>query len=152
MRSRSCGAWTRLPSWLRAGKGVAYKQGMPFLRQHTFTLIFLGLLVFCSVMVIRQMQANRTRHAELLDAFILLHSRGYTNQAQRLYQRLLNELDRLPAQTLYDDFQRTLMVVNPTQDQPQNPVWKYHWTVSNEMEKRSERNLVRALKIAAEED
>ena len=102
-------------------------------------------------MVIRQMQANHMRHAEYLDAFILLHSRGYTNQAKRLYQRLLVELDTLPTRTLYDDFQRTVMVVNPAQDQPENLIWKYHWTVSNEMEKRSERNLIRALDLAKEE-
>jgi hypothetical protein len=123
---------------------------MRFLQQHKFILVFLGLLVFCSVMVIHQFNANQSRHAELLDAFILLQTKGYTNEARRLYDRLLNDLNGLPNKALYEDFQRTLMVVDPSREQRENPIWKYHWTVSNEMEKRSERNLVRALKLAEE--
>ena len=125
---------------------------MRFLQQHKFILVFLGLLVFCSVMVVHQFNANQSQHAELLDAFILLHTRGYTNEARRLYDRLLSDLNRLSNKALFADFQRTLMVVDtdPSREQRDNLIWKYHWTVSNEMEKRSERNLVRALKLAEE--
>ena len=49
---------------------------MRFLRQHKFTLIFLGVLVFCSVMVILQIEWKRSRkefkHIELREAMILL--------------------------------------------------------------------------------
>jgi hypothetical protein len=121
-----------------------------FLRQYKFVFSFLGLLVFCSVMVIRQFNANQTKHAEILDAFILLHTKGYSNQAYRLYERLLNEKDSLPNKTLFQDFQRTLMVVDPSVQQPENLIWKYHWTISLELEKRSERNLLKALKLANE--
>jgi len=124
---------------------------MRFLQQHKFILVFLGLLVFCSVMVIHQFKANQSKHAELLDAFILLHTKGYTNEARRLYDRLLINLHQLPNKALFEDFQRTLMVVDPSREQRDNLIWKYHWTVSNEMEKRSERNLVRALKLAEEQ-
>jgi hypothetical protein len=65
-----------------------------------------------------------------------------------LYQNLLVEMERLPDRTLFEDFQRTLTLVDPTRDAPDNLVWQYHWTVSNELEKRSEASLERALKLA----
>ena len=99
-------------------------------------------------MVIRQMNANQSKHQELREAFILLSSRGYHPQAERLYLRLLEELKRLPDKLLLEDFQRTLTLVNPDSQQPDNLVWKYHWTVSNELEKRSEASLQHALKLA----
>jgi hypothetical protein len=124
---------------------------MRFLQQHKFILSFLALLFFSSVMVIRQFQVNQSRHSEYLNAFILLQTKGYTNQAQKLYFRLLNQLEDLPNQTLFDDFQRTLMVIDPSIHQPENLIYNYHWTVSKELEKRWERNLVDALKLAEEE-
>lgn len=99
-------------------------------------------------MVLRQATANQSAHAELREAFIILHSRGYTNQAQRLYNRLLRAMPDRSNEDLREDFQRTLTLVDPSVQQPQNPVWKYHWTVSNELEKRSESSLARALKLA----
>lgn len=108
------------------------------------------MLIFCSVMVLRQFRANHLRHNELREAFILLHSKGYTNQAGRLYHRLLVEVERVPHQTLFDDFQRTMMLVEPAVPQPKNLIWKYHWTVSNELEKRSPKAFARALKLAEE--
>ena len=92
-----------------------------------------------------------SRHVELREAFILLHSRGYANQTQRLYARLLAELTQVPNQTLYDDFQRTMMLVDTGRTQTNNLIWVYHWTVSNELEKRSEQTLLRALKLAEEQ-
>ncbi len=123
---------------------------MRFLRQHRFTLAFLALLVFCSVMVIRQLHAQESKRVELREAFILLHTRGYTNEAARLYHHLLMDLYKLPNDQLLDDFQRTLLLVDPTSHQPDNLIWKYHWTVSNELERRSETSLMRALKLAEE--
>ena len=125
---------------------------MRFLHQYKFILSFLVLLVFSSMMVIRQFQVNRSRHAEYLNAFIILQTKGYTNQAQKLYLRLLKDMDDLPNQTLFEDFQRTLMVVDPSIHQPENLLYNYHWTVSKELEKRWERNLVEALKLAEEQD
>ena len=120
------------------------------LRQYHFIWTFLALLVFCSVMVLRQFKINQQRHNELREAFILLHAKGYTNQADRLYYRLLVEIDRAPDRVLFDDFQRTMMLVEPEVPQPKNLVWKYHWTVSNELEKRSPKAFARALKLAEE--
>jgi hypothetical protein len=121
---------------------------MYFGRQFRFQLVFLAFLVFCSVMVLKQVSVNQAKHVQLREAFILLHSRGYQPQAERLYQRLLAEMERLPDKALLEDFQRTLTLVDPSRQEPENLIWEYHWTVSNELEKRSEASLERALKLA----
>lgn len=121
---------------------------MSFGRQYRFHFVFLAFLVFCSVMVLRQISHNQSRHLELRESFILLYSRGYRPQAERLYQRLLSEMENLPDRTLFEDFQRTLTLCNPSLQEPDNLIWEYHWTVSNELEKRSASSLQRALKLA----
>src|SRR5262245_12492738 len=123
---------------------------MRFLRQYRPLLLFAAFLVFCSVMVIRQFGLNQSKHVELREAFILLHSRGYVVESDRLYKRLLADLEDLPDRQLLDDFQRTLTLVDPAKSDPDNLVWRYHWTVSNELEKRSESSLQRALNLAKE--
>jgi hypothetical protein len=123
-----------------------------FVQQHKFVLLFLALLVFCSVMVIRQLRASDKRHVEIREAFVLLHTKGYTNEAQKLYRRLLRDLETLPNEDLIQDFQRTLLLIDPATHQPSNLVWSYHWTVSNELERRSESTLMRALELAREEE
>ena len=125
---------------------------MRFLLECKFALIFAAVMTFCSVMVLRQARINQTAHSELREAFIILHSRGYTNQTQRLYNRLLRDLQKISNRDLREDFQRTLTLVDPAVQQPQNLIWKYHWTVSNELEKRSESSLARALEIAKPEN
>lgn len=105
-------------------------------------------------MVIRQLRANDARaakHEQLREAFILLHTKGYTNQAQKLYHRLLLDFQNIPNKVLLDDFYRTLLLVDPYTDQPSNLIWKYHWTVSKELEVRSEDTLLRALELAEEQ-
>ncbi len=125
---------------------------MRFLRDHRFSLIFFVLLAFCSVMVFRQLDLNHyeSRHVELREALILLQSRGYTNESVRIYQKLLRDVPGLPGKALMDDFQRTRLLVDPASTQPENPIWNYHWYVSNELDKRSESTLVRARKLAGE--
>jgi hypothetical protein len=124
---------------------------MRFLLECKFAVIFAAVLTFCSVMVLRQSTLNQSAHSELREAFVILHSRGYTNEAQRLYNRLLRDLQTISNRDLREDFQRTLTLVDPAVQQPANPIWKYHWTVSNELEKRSEGSLARALQIAKPE-
>jgi len=123
-----------------------------FFRGNRFALIFFVLLIFCSAMVVRQFMANQSRHVELREYFILLHSKGYRQQAERLFKRLMRELETLPNKALMDDYQRTLMLVDPAKQDQDNFIWKYHWTVSRELEKRSEGTLQRALKMAGEEE
>ena len=124
---------------------------MQFLRRNRFALVFLVLVIFCSAMVVRQFMANQSKHLELREAFILLYSKGYRPEAERLYKRLLRDLEAIPNKTLMDDYQRTLLLVDPMTQQPDNLIWRYHWTVSNELEKRSESTLLRARKLAEDE-
>ena len=128
---------------------------MNFFRQHKFALLFLLLLVFCSTMVIRQLlqryDARHTRHVELREAMILLHTGGYSNEAARLYWRLYTELPALSNKQLVEDWQRTVILVDPAVHQPSNSIWRYYWTVRNEMERRSEDIIQRARKLADEE-
>jgi len=123
---------------------------MRFIRQYRALLVFSVFLVICSVLVVRQISANQTRHVELREAFILLHTRGYKPEAARLFQKLIKEVNTLPTKVLLDDFQRTLTLVDTSIKQPDNLVWQYHWTVSNELEKRSEETIKKALKLAGQ--
>ncbi|HMJ91202.1 MAG TPA: hypothetical protein VK530_15375 [Candidatus Acidoferrum sp.] len=123
---------------------------MLFFRQYRFVLLFFALLVFCSWMVIYQVRAKQTKHVERREAFILLQARGYTNEASRLYQRLLFEMPELKDKELLDDFHRTLLLVDPYSTQTNNLVWSYHWTISNELDRRSEGTLKRARELAEE--
>ena len=79
-----------MPDRLAIARGtrVAYTSPMHFLRQHKFTLLFLGVLAFCSVMVIRQLRLRPGKHVELREAMILMQTGGYTNEASRLLLRL----------------------------------------------------------------
>src|SRR5262245_22701482 len=119
---------------------------MYFVRHYRVQLTFAAFLVFCSIMVVRQFNLNQGRHIELREAFILLYSRGYDSQAKTLYKRLLSEVERSPDKVLYEDFQRTLTLVDPAKSEPTNLLWEYHWTLSNELENRAESSIQRALK------
>lgn len=129
---------------------------MHFVRQHKFALSFLALLVFCSIMVIWQLDARKnaqeSRHVELREAMIILQTGGYTNQADRIYLKLLGDLEKLSDKELVEDWQRTVILVDPGSHQPSNSVWRYYWTVRNAMEKRSESIIQRALKLSEEGD
>ncbi len=115
------------------------------------SLVFFVLcVVVASVLVIRQFTLNQARHVELREAFILLHSRGYQTETERLYKRLLQEIEGLSEARLWDDYQRTLTLIDPMHDAPSNLIWQYHWTISNELEKRSASSLEKALKLARE--
>lgn len=124
---------------------------MTFIRQYRYLLVAMALLVLCSVALIEYLHAGQSRHVEIREAFILLHTRGYTNQAERLYNHLLYGMHKLSNKQLSDDFQRTLLLVDPSVNRPDNLIWKYHWTVSNELERRAESSLVRALKLAEQQ-
>jgi hypothetical protein len=130
---------------------------MRFVRQYRFVLLFFLLLTFCSVMVVRQYNRQQSKHEEMRDAFILLYTRGYTNEAQRLYKKLLLDVPqytkKLTDKELMDDFKSTLTLIDPDArgEHTNNLIWSYHWTVSNELDRRSESTLKRARKLAEEE-
>ena len=69
-------------------------------------------------------------------------------EAERIYDRLLKE--KLADKQLLDDFQRTLLLIDPMSRQTNNLIYNYHWYVSQQLETRSESTLMRALKIADE--
>jgi hypothetical protein len=111
---------------------------MRFARRNRFTVIFLGLLIFCSAMVVRQFAVNRSRHVELREKFIQKCAEGDKPEAVGLYQRLLRDLQGLSSETLIEDKKRTAMLVDPRSQQQDNLIWRYHWTVRNELERRSQ--------------
>jgi hypothetical protein len=123
---------------------------MRMVRRYRSLLLFVVFFVVCSVLVIRQFTANEARHVELREAFILLYSKGYQPEAKQLFQRLVGEVDGLSNTLMWNDYQRTLTLINPMHDEPDNLIWAYHWTISNELEKRSESSLQKALRMARE--
>jgi hypothetical protein len=123
---------------------------MRFVRRYRFVVLLFALLIVCGVMAARQYLANQAKHVEMREAFILLYSKGYRPEAERLYNRLMLDLEDLSDKSLMEDYQRTLMLVDPLAQQRDNPVWRYHWTLSNELEKRSVGALKRALKLAGQ--
>lgn len=122
---------------------------MRFLRRHQYLLIFLAVLFFSCVMVMRQMARNQAGHVELREDFILLHERGEAKAEERLYQMLVQKLPQLDEKALVDDLQRTAMLVDAKTPQLDNLVWKYQVSVKNELQKRSEQRLSRAREEAA---
>jgi hypothetical protein len=118
---------------------------MQFLRRNQYFLLTVAVLFFASVMAIRQLQANRSAHIERLEDFILLQEQDNPKLLERRYELLVQELPDLNDQALLDDLQRTAMVIDPKSPQPDSLLWKYHVGVRNELRKRSERRLRRAL-------
>jgi hypothetical protein len=121
---------------------------MRFLRRYRYALFFLAILVFCAVMIVRQFELNLSRHQELREAFILLAVKQHPEEARILYHRLLRNLERLPTRCLIDDYQRTIQLIDPGAQASQDLVWKYHWQVSQELEKRAQGPLADALHLA----
>ena len=83
---------------------------------------------------------------------IVLQTGGYTNQADKLYLKLFGDLEKLSDKELVEDWQRTVILVDPGSHQPSNAVWRYYWTVRNAMERRSESIIQRALKLSEEKE
>lgn len=118
---------------------------MQFLRRHQYLLCFLGMLVFSSVMVLRQFMANQSAHVELREDFLLLHERGEIKAGDALYQQLIQELAGLDEKSLVDDLQRTRLLIDPQTPDKENLVWKYYVSVQNELRRRSEKRLAHIL-------
>jgi len=124
---------------------------MRFVRRYKFVLLFLLLLVPCSYMVAVQKYWNRSKHVELREAFILLSSKGYKEEAQRLYDRLLRDLQTESTDIVMDDYQRTLLLVDPTSSHSESFLWRYQATLGKELDLRNKGPLARALKLAEEQ-
>jgi len=96
-------------------------------------------------MVLRQFMANQSAHVELREDFLLLHERGEARACDALYQQLVKALAGLDEKSLVDDLQRTRLLVDPKTPDVDNLVWKYYVSVKNELRRRSEQRLSRAL-------
>jgi hypothetical protein len=116
---------------------------MCFLRRNRFLLAFPVLLGLCGFMVKRQIAVNLSKHIKVRDEFIMHYMKGYKPEAERLYTTMLRDLEDLPTDTLKDDLDRTAVLVDPTALQPENLIWRFHWTVKKEWEKRVESTLMR---------
>ena len=124
---------------------------MRLLRRYQSLILALAVLVFCSVMIVRQYLANQAAHVELREDFLLLLDRGNATESERLYQMLVQDLPTLNTRGLIDDLQRTGLLINPAKSDSESLVWKYHQCVKNEMFRRSEARAAHALKRAARE-
>jgi len=118
---------------------------MRFLRQNQYILLFLAVLVFSSVMVVRQFVGNQSAHIDRREDFILLHERGEDKACAWLYQRLIQELPGLSDRSLIEDVVRTSLLVDPKQPALDNLVWKYYVSVNKEFQRRAESRLERAI-------
>jgi hypothetical protein len=121
---------------------------MQFLRRNQYLLLALAMLVFTSVMVVRQFLANQSAHVQRLEDFLLLHDLAEMKLCEHRYQLLVQELPELNDRALVQDLQRTAMVVDAKTPQLDNLVWKYHVGVKNELKRRSEKRLNSALQQA----
>jgi hypothetical protein len=121
---------------------------MRLARQRNFVLALMVVLIFSAVMAVRQYAENQSRHAELREAFIFLHSRGYHAEAEKLYPKLLGNLQHEPTRHLVEDLQRT-SIVAPTNESPAtNVLVRFHRSIKRELESRFEREYLQARKIA----
>jgi len=122
---------------------------MRFLRQNQYVLLFLAVLIFSSVMVIRQFVANQSAHSERREDFIVLHERGEAKACAWLYQRLIQELPGLSDRSLVEDVSRASLVIDPKKPDPENLIWKYFVSAKKELQRRADRRVDR--RLAAEQ-
>ena len=118
---------------------------MRFLRRNQYLLCVAAVLVFSSVMVLRQFMVNQSAHVQMREDFILLQEHGDIKTCERLYQLLIQKLPVLSDNDLVNDLERTAMLVDPKTSESKSLIWKYHVSVKNELQKRSEKRLAEVL-------
>jgi hypothetical protein len=121
---------------------------MRMVRERMFLLWTFAVLFFCAVMSVRQVRQNQSRHAELREAFIFAHAKGYTADAQRLYYRLKYDLPEEPTGHLIDDLERTTWLAPTNQSASTNLLLSYHLYVKREVEKRVEKEHIKTREVA----
>src|SRR5688572_6224914 len=94
----------------------------------TFAVLFL-----CAILTVWQVVENQSRHAELREAFIFAHTKGYTSDAQRLYNRLKYDMPNEPIRHLIDDLERTSVIAPTNQSASSNLLVRYHLSVKHEV-------------------
>lgn len=116
---------------------------MRFFRRNIYPLLFCAVLVLSSILVVRQYLTNLSAHTERREDFIALQQMGHAKLAEHLYQVLIQTFPKLSDSELWEDAYRTGIVIDLKTPQPQNPVWKYHFSVRNELELRTKRRVAR---------
>ena len=121
---------------------------MRFARRNRSALLVVAVLLVANALVLRQYQVNASAHRELREDLILLCEAGHSKQAEWTYEKLVQHLPRLTDQALLDELGRTGTLVDEKTPHLDNLIWKYHWAVKRNLEKRSEQRLARAIKRA----
>ena len=124
---------------------------MRFARRNRSALIVVAMLLVANVLVLRQYRLNASAHRELREDLILLSEAGHSKEAAWTYEKLVRDLPRLSDQMLLDELGRTGALVDEKTPHSDNLVWKYHWVVKRNLEKRSQQRLARAMKRAGRE-
>jgi hypothetical protein len=121
---------------------------MRFIRERKFLMALAAVLIFSGVMAVRQVIQNQSRHAELREAFIFLHSRGHNAEAEKIYTKLLWNLKTEPTRHLVQDVERTASIAPTNQSPSTNILVRYHITIKKELEKRFEDEYLKARKLS----
>jgi hypothetical protein len=124
---------------------------MRFARRNRFALMVVGVLLIANALVLRQYRLNDSAHRELREDLIVLSEKGHPKQAEWTYQKLVQGLPSLTDEALLEEITRTGALVDEKTPQLNSLVWKYHWAVKRNLEKRSEQRVARAIKRAERE-
>jgi len=119
---------------------------MRFFRRHRYILSFFAVLLLCNLLLLRQLAANASAHLQMREDLIVLLDAGHAEQAEHVYQLLVQSLPGLSDQALLDDYQRTSILLSPQTPQPESLVAKYHWAVKQYIKRRAELRVARVLK------
>lgn len=114
---------------------------MAFWRVYRAPLFFMGVVILGAILTLRQTLYNEIDHMQKREDFILLYERGYTKKAEWYYPRLVQELGRLSERALWEDYHRTIHLVDPDQKGEKNLIRNYHWAVKNQLLKRAQDRL-----------
>ena len=111
---------------------------MRFARERVVLFGAFAVLMWAAVMAVRQFSLNQSRHAEVREAFILAHLKGYSADERRLYYRLKVDLTKEPTRHLIDDLEHTTAITPTNQSPSSNMLVSYHLFLKREVEKRIE--------------
>jgi hypothetical protein len=108
------------------------------LRRFHYILFFAGVLAFCSYKVKSQLAQNETRRADTRDSFIHLCASHHFEEAQRLYVKLIELLEKEPTTSLIADQKCAALFAANSAPSNDDLVWRYYTSVNKELEKRQQ--------------
>jgi hypothetical protein len=118
---------------------------MRFVRRNIYLLLFCAVLFLSSILVVHQYVSNLSAHTERREDFIALHEMGHAKPAEHLYQVLIQTFPKLSDSALWQDVDRTAMLVDAKTPQPESLVWKYHVSLKNELARRTQQRIRRVV-------